>query len=195
MRVTQVVPLLCVSLGTVAFGGDSSQKGLRLTQHPISLDSVDPGLLGWAAVLHNGTVRPRPIEVFRNPGGYAGSGAFYPCRLERWDAPSRRWVSLRDTPRADFGVRSPQEEQIASGGSLEVCTVGVPSQEVGPFACLRFALRFAWSNGGEEVYSEPFASSGVPASGPCAARAPKDPASRSQDPESERSTEDSESSP
>ena len=40
-------------------------------------------------------------------GGYAGAGAFFPCRLERWDTTRRRWVVLRETRRNDFSSRTP----------------------------------------------------------------------------------------
>lgn len=144
-----------------AFADGMPAAGLTLEPHVLSTESVGPGLVGWSADLRNASGQTHRVEMMQNPGGYAGSGTFYPCRLERWDVKGRRWVTLRETRRTEFNSRKPiRKETVAPGQSSQVCAFGLPSREVATRTCLRFVVRLTWKRGGREIASSGFLSDG-----------------------------------
>jgi hypothetical protein len=97
--------------------------------------SADLGIPGirttYAVWLTNYTVCPQIFEGIKLPGGYVGSGVFYPDRIERWDASKHSWITVRQTLRSEMPgslVRKriwPGQSIFASGWDAVAATDGI----------------------------------------------------------------------
>jgi hypothetical protein len=89
------------------------------------------------------------------PGGYAGSGRFFPCRLEKTAPGERRWVSVADG-RVSERLRGVMT--LEPGTRSRVCSASISKAGWPGGTCGRFVLRLRWApSSAGEVHSPPFA--------------------------------------
>jgi hypothetical protein len=94
----------------------------------------------YIGLVRNTGKSPLLVQIIPIAGRREGSGRFGACYLERWDAPSHRWVYL---PAAVMSLESvPVDSSTLNGGdAIDVC--GRPSaEELGQSGtCYRFTLQ------------------------------------------------------
>jgi hypothetical protein len=112
----------------------------------------------YTAELSNEGSSTETLEAIQMPGGYAGSGQFFACSLERWSYKQKKWVSLRPAKLSEFGVKpNIRNFQIKPGESMQVCEMMLPSQAGSMGDCVRFRLRMQWATSSSVVlFSRPF---------------------------------------
>ena len=111
----------------------------------------------YIGMLVNSGTAGLPLKAVQMPGGYVGSGIFFNCSIDRWNARKKMWVELRKTelkgfpnPRIDTIVILPKEERA-------VCREMLPDDSVPAGSCLRFRLADSWESGSRHWTSVPFA--------------------------------------
>lgn len=137
----------------------NKSAGLRLEvmESTELIPGLSPPSKLFVANLYNNSAVAVTLESVQMPGGYVGSGQFYPCSTEARDFVTRRWQTLHFAKLSDFGLRPRIEEtHIPSGKYAEVCRTILPSQGGSPNACLRFSLRFRWKDTEAAIVSHPF---------------------------------------
>jgi hypothetical protein len=161
--------LLCAQLTHAA-----GNIAIRVESSPDPTGS-NPASTLYRAVIENGTASRLELKAVQMPGGYVGSGTFYPCLLQEWDPRARRWRLASRTAIQDFGRPTVRTVIIAAGDQTEVCREMLPpvgNRVAGgkAGACMRFVVRRSWDEGAERWTSTPFVAGKPtdPRAAPCA---------------------------
>jgi hypothetical protein len=131
-----------------------------------------PGSIWYFGDLLNSGETSQTLEAIQMPGGYAGSGKFFACGLEAWNAGRHRWLTLRSAKRSEYGQNPIVDVEIKPGEQVEVCGGLLPAQAGSVGQCVRFKLRTRWPpNISKTLVSEPFSigEKEAPENGPCRA--------------------------
>ena len=149
MRLTVSVLLSIVTAATCLLAGNSGVGSLEGADLVISVkqprdrtQEIVPGSHWYVADLLNRGQRPYTLEAIQMPGGYAGSGKFFVCNLEVWDADRRNWKALRTEKAFEFG-HHPEfvGVEVKPGEHLEACAMLLPSQAGANGQCIRFLIQ------------------------------------------------------
>lgn len=152
-----VAALLVVNLGTASGQHTKARLTIREAEN---ITGKYPGSVLYIAALTNESTIPLQIEAVQMPGGYIGSGRFFPCALQEWDSRRNRWIDRSNTLRSDFGAGVPIKlVELNSGSSVDVCRAMLPHEASKPCSKVRFALRFTWV-GKASAVSAPFYANG-----------------------------------
>jgi hypothetical protein len=119
---------------------------LKISSRPETSHSGH-GTRVYEAILVNTGTAALELSAIQMPGGYVGSGRFFPCSLMLWDVKTQRWKRSQLFSADQFG-KSPKLIQVRldPGQKLSVCTLVLPTQagELGQQA--RFLLRRSWKS-------------------------------------------------
>ena len=96
------------------------------------------------------------LEAVQMPGGYVGSGVFFPCSVEKWNSTSKAWEVIHRTELTQFINPSVTELEFKRGGERAVCRSLLPKEGARNGECVRFRISSKFGNGGEVLLSEPF---------------------------------------
>jgi hypothetical protein len=96
------------------------------------------------------------LEAVQMPGGYVGSGVFFPCSVEKWNSTSTAWEVIHRTELTQFRNPPVTELEFKRGGEREVCRSLLPKEGARNGDCVRFRISSKFGNGGEVFLSEPF---------------------------------------
>jgi hypothetical protein len=116
----------------------------------------------YVAFISNEGSADSVLEVVRMPGGYVGSGAFFPCSLEEWNQGTKAWRVLRQTTLSVFGDRKASKEVLKPGETREACRALLPYEGGREGSCMRFRISSTFGEGEQFFYSPPFLVSGGP---------------------------------
>src|SRR5579862_6501385 len=61
-----------------------------------------PGSTLYTMSLLNTSSKSLLLEAIQMPGGYAGSGKFFHCGLQRWNTRRHTWTALRSEKQSDY---------------------------------------------------------------------------------------------
>jgi hypothetical protein len=131
-----------------------------LTLHK-SADNTEkfPGSSWYILDLRNNSDRTQTLQAIQMPGGYAGSGKFFKCGLDAWNAKHQDWVPLRREKRAEYGGGGAPiaNVDVKPGEQLQVCENLLPSQAGSVGQCVRFTFWTSWSDNSPTILvSKPF---------------------------------------
>lgn len=156
-----VLALLAVALmGGCRQESENPKSGvqLRLEVSQAADDSkAFQGSRVYVGVLVNAGMKTATVEGMEMPGGYGGSGQFFPCALyEHSHTGERRLLRREERP----FTKQIFTRDIAPGQRLEVCRMVLPLQAT-PAAhgsCVFFSMHTRWESNGtsEQIDSEPF---------------------------------------
>jgi hypothetical protein len=119
-----------------------------------------PASRNYIAVLTNSGKGSAAIEAVQMPGGYAGSGRFYPCSLQFWNVSNHTWMTPRPAKLSGFGKKpSIIQIKLKPGEKLEVCNSLLPQQQGRVGDSVRFGLSLKWGHG-PTLFSRKFTISG-----------------------------------
>jgi hypothetical protein len=152
-RIVYYVTLL--SFAFLSYGTESSRK-----QTVISVSSnPDPTGLFSTSRLYLGELRtqtPVIIEAIQMPGGYVGSGTFFHCSVEKWDARRGQWRVLVKHDLDQFYNPDIKKIEIKPSLAREVCRALLPHDGGAWGDRVRFRLGYTWHDFGQSVLSPPF---------------------------------------
>ena len=141
-----IVGLFLLAISRAALDDDAettNREGLVLTATKWKDEKrALPGSMLYAADLLNNTHKAQVVEAVQMPGGYAGSGKFFNCRLEGWSARQHKWVSLwpvEPEPRPNI-----VSVEIKPGDHMEVCRNMLPVQAGADGQCVRYKFNTLW---------------------------------------------------
>ena len=144
-----------------AGSGYAGEKGtspkLELSVSEAKVNSqLFPGARGYSAKLTNSTAQPIRLEAVKMPGGYLGTGTFYPCEVQFWNQKTKQWRSIGTTSRrsAETGGWFFREE-MKPNETIEVCRTLLMKERIKGGKCARFAFTFRWDHD-PDIVSEPF---------------------------------------
>jgi hypothetical protein len=148
ISVASSIFLLCFSCASSSPQRDHSPERNQLAlivRKVIDTTRTVPGSNLYMAELVNNSTQNLRLESVRMPGGYVGSGQYFPCSLDKWDLPTKRWTALRNASLSEYGPK-PQLEtvQLSPGESKEVCRMMLPAQAGSSGDCVRFRFRAGW---------------------------------------------------
>lgn len=148
--------IICV-VGLLAAAAGANEKSVRLTVKA-SADPTHafPSSKLYVASISNGSKAALVIQAVRMPGGYVGSGVFFPCVIEQWDPQSKSWVSIRRTELKQFGSPTVTEQELGPGSEREVCRALLPKEGATSGACVRFHVSSSFEDRGRAFVSRPF---------------------------------------
>lgn len=129
----------------------------RLSVERSPVQGVRDRLL-YTATLRSRSLFPVAIEGVKMPGGYVGSGSFFPCKTELWDPERQKWKVVFSGTLAELGNPSRIfHSYIYRWHSVEVCRAELPLDRIPPGGCARFVVRPRWDpNAVPEIASPPF---------------------------------------
>jgi hypothetical protein len=163
--------IICV-VGLLGATAGANEKSVRLMVKA-SADPTHtfPSSKLYVASISNGSRAALVIQAVRMPGGYVGSGVFFPCVIEQWNTESKSWVSIRRTKLKQFGSPTVTEQELGPGSEREVCRALLPKEGATSGACVRFRVSSKFGEQGQAFVSRPFVVGGESeALVPCMAR-------------------------
>jgi hypothetical protein len=96
------------------------------------------------------------VEAVQMPGGYLGSGVFFPCSVEKWNSESSSWALIRRTQLKQFTNPAVTEQEVKPGKGREVCRALLPKEGARNGECVRFRLSAKFGDDGPSFVSRPF---------------------------------------
>lgn len=100
------------------------------------------------------------FEAVQMPGGYVGSGVFFPCSVEKRNVTSKGWDTISRTELTQFVNPPIKEQEVNRGDEREVCRSLLPKEGASDGDCVRFRLSSRFGYGGDVFLSEPFTVNG-----------------------------------
>jgi hypothetical protein len=148
--------IICV-VGLLAAAAGANKESVCLTVKA-SADPTHafPSSKLYVASISNGSKAPLIIQAVRMPGGYVGSGVFFPCVIEQWNTESKSWLSIRRTELKQFGSPTVTEQELGPGSEREVCRGLLPKEGARSGACVRFRVSSKFGDQGLPLVSHPF---------------------------------------
>jgi hypothetical protein len=122
----------------------------------------------YSGTLLNDTKSDILLEAIRMPDGYAGSGTFFACFLEQWDAQKKKWNIVWPKEEARSGKPN-RTVRIKPGEQKETCRNLLPHDGGSLGSCMRFRLETSWEKGEDNFLSVPFVVGKAPGSSGCPA--------------------------
>jgi hypothetical protein len=139
--------LLCMSISQFA----SSQSGpkpnirLRLSAAEDGRTDMFPLSVYYSGMLINEGDKAVSLDAVQMPGGYVGSGRFFPCVAQVWNSHKQTWDTPHPAMLSDYEAGQVISVNVRPGEKLEVCKRLLPQQEGHSGDKGRFALALRWS--------------------------------------------------
>lgn len=136
----------------ILYGSLIGQRpSLRISSHP-DPTHTDRNSHLYVAQFRNSTSQKIRLEAVQLPGGYVGSGRFFPCELETWDRQRKRWEQIKETRLFQFGHPRIVTVIVAPHTGIDVCRALLPHEGGRPGMTIRFRLWPRWMHGRKDFY-------------------------------------------
>jgi hypothetical protein len=169
--------IFLIAAGTLAVSlfststSDAQGRGnlvLTATKDAHGAKAVSGSSWYFAEVFNNGN-ESQVLQAIQMPGGYAGEGKFFSCKLEAWDTAQHRWHSIWSAPP---GHKSNLRDiELPPHGTIRVCALSLPEQAGRQGQCVRFGFRPRWDKSAAAILSNPILTGDKVPHGPCRAEA------------------------
>ncbi len=142
-------------LALLALGADRPAKNTVVSVR----SSPDPTGMHPSSRLYVAELRtevPITVEAIQMPGGYVGSGTFFHCSVEKWEASQKKWRVVHKNDLSQFHNPNIQKIAIKPGEAREVCRALLPHDGGAEGDRVRFRLGYSWSDFRHSMLSVPF---------------------------------------
>jgi hypothetical protein len=134
----------------------AAEVNLKIKKLPDPTGKYPNSMLYLAFLVNEGDAEI-PATAKMMPGGYVGSGTFFNCAVEEWDAARKQWRPITTTDPSGFGTARTGQVLIRRKEDREVCRQMLPQQADRAGACVRFRFSQSWEGTGRSWVSRPFA--------------------------------------
>lgn len=132
------------------------QRGVQLeVQESAEQSHTLPSTKLYHGYLINQSASVLRLEAIRMPGGFAGGGMFFNCRIETRNSSNREWSHSSEFRPKNFDLRSTVTIVVAPGDRKEVCREMLPSHQSSG-GCMRFSVASSWRESADRWFSRPF---------------------------------------
>src|SRR5690348_18083963 len=104
------------------------------------ISRTDPNSKLYVALISNEGSADSVLEVIRMPGGYVGSGVFFPCSLQERNPSSKEWHRVHVPRMSDSEETGTSEEVLKPGETREACRALLPYEGGREGSCMRFRV-------------------------------------------------------
>lgn len=111
----------------------------------------------YVAEVRDTSTTPIKLQPIQMPGGYLGSGTFFPCLMET-RSKNGKWATLKGPGVAIAEFHNPpfRDAVLVPGENREVCRALLPHEGGTAGACVRFRLKLGWSKSYSYLLSDSF---------------------------------------
>lgn len=166
METTRRTLILLVVL-TLSLGANAQRKDSNLTKREGTLrvtvrsladpTKAYPDSRLYLAEVTNARTTPMRLQPIQMPGGYVGSGTFFPCSIETRNK-NGKWATLNGTRTAIAQSEGPppRDVELMPGKTQEVCRALLPHEGGRSGDCVRFRMKLGWSKTYSYLLSDSF---------------------------------------
>jgi hypothetical protein len=148
--------LVCVSFSSLSSPQSGPKTNIRLRLSAAEDGRADQFPLSayYAGTLFNDSAETVAIDAVQMPGGYLGSGRFFPCMVQVWNVQKKRWDTPHPVKLSNYAGQA-MTVRIRPGENFEVCKNLLPQQGGHVGNSVRFALSRSWGHA-PSIFSNTF---------------------------------------